>query len=625
MCGIVGFTGTKDTEKLQAMMDCIVHRGPDDDAKFEREHFQMGMRRLAIIDLTDDLYPMSNETGDVYCVFNGEIYNYQVLREELKAKGHDFKTASDTEVIIHGFEEWGVKVWERLRGMFVIILYDARIEQLYIVRDRMGIKPLYYSEVEEGGESRLVFASELKAIVQNWPIDRSPDDASVWRFLLSRVHDDSKHTFFGNIKRLLPAHYIQIEADGNFRIERYWELQTNPEFKSTKSDVEYANEFRDQFVESMRLHLIADVPVGVTLSGGLDSSSVTCVARKLINEGTDVHTDHNKLMTFSALHPGETIDESEYINEVVKFAQTDAHSVVPNVDEFWNEINTWMYYQEEPTISTAPYAYYTVMREAHKYVTVLLSGQGGDELMAGYIPYFMSYIQSAQDAGLVWEILRESVQGFDLYAPFIKEKISARLNRDNVLSPRQMLTIPELVATEMKSRIEHTHDRNLNKRLLFDLTAGSVPNLLRYEDKNSMAHSIESRVPFLDHVFVEFVHSLPIDQKIKFGWNRYVYRNAMKGLMPEKNRLRRNKIGFVNSEWEWLKAKSTEILGIFRSDEFRSRKYWDATKVMQNFQAWVNGQIQGDGLFFWRVLSTELWMRLYVDQAAKKPETIVIQ
>lgn len=617
MCGIVGFTGKPDGERLNAMLKCIAHRGPDDEAKFEVDNFQLGMRRLAIIDLTDDIYPLANETNDVHCVFNGEIYNYQVLREELKQLGHTFTTESDTEVILHGYEEWGTQVWNRLRGMFVIILYDDKKDQLFIVRDRLGIKPVYYAEVD----GRVVFSSEIKAIVRNWDVNPEPDDISVWRFLNSRVHDDSKHTFFANIKRLMPGHFMQIEADGNFRIEKYWELKTTPDFHSKKSDAEYAAEFREKFVESMKLHLIADVPVGVTLSGGLDSSSVTCIARKLINEGTSMHTDQNKLMTFSALHPGETIDESEYINEVVKFAQTDPHTVVPNVDEFWNEVETWMYFQEEPTISTAPYAYYTVMREAHKFVTVLLSGQGGDELMAGYIPYFMSYIQSAQDANAIWEILRESVQGFDLYAPFFKQKFDSLLNKSKQLDPSGMLNIDAQTMDSAKERIQHKHHRNLNKRLLFDLTEGSVPNLLRYEDKNSMAHSIESRVPFLDHEFVEFVHTLPIDQKIKYGWNRYVYRNAMKGLMPDKNRLRRNKIGFVNSEWEWLQAKSTQIIEIFSSEEFKSRKYWHADKVLENFQAWIDGRIRGDGLFFWRVLSTELWLRIYVDNNSSKAKS----
>lgn len=606
MCGIVGFTGKQNEERLNVMLNCIAHRGPDDDAKLQTDNFQFGMRRLAIIDLTDDIYPLGNEDGQIRCVFNGEIYNYQALREELKAAGHTFVTESDSEVIIHGYEEWGVDVVHRLRGMFVIILHDGREDKVLILRDRLGIKPLYYAE----SAGRIIWSSEIKAILEGWDIDPTPDDISVWRFLLSRVHDDTERTFFANVKRLLPGHYMEIDSQGNKKITKYWFPKTNPQFKSDKSDAEYAAQFREKFVGSMKLHLIADVPLGITLSGGLDSSSVASIAKKLIAEGTDMHTEQNKLLTFSALHPGETIDESEYINEVIKFTNAVPYSVVPDVNKFWEELDTWVYFQEEPTISTAPYAYYTVMREARKHVTVLLSGQGGDELMAGYIPYFMSYIQSAQDAGAVWELLRESVAGFDLYAPFIAQKISAKLNSGNQIDVRGSLKIDASMRDQMR-QIEHKHARNLNERLLFDLTEGSVPNLLRYEDKNSMAHSIESRVPFLDHEFVEFAHSLPIDQKIKHGWNRYVYRNAMKGLMPEKNRLRRNKIGFVNSEWEWLKAKSDNIQTIFNSEEFRSRKYWDADKVLAQFNDWIAGKISGDGLFFWRILSTELWMRRF--------------
>lgn len=608
MCGIVGFTGKPDTEKLQTMLRFIQHRGPDDDATCELENFQLGMRRLAIIDLTDDLYPITNETGEILCVFNGEIYNYQDLTAELKAKGHQFKTKSDTETIVHGYEEWGIDFVQKLRGMFVIVLYDKREKKLFLIRDRLGIKPLYYTEVED----RIVWASELKAILGAWDIDRSADNVSVLRFLMSRVHDDTDRTFFANIKRVLPGHYMQVDATGKKEIIRYWELKTNPDFKSAKPDKEYAAEFREQFTESMRLHLISDVPLGFTLSGGLDSSSVTSVAKGLIQQGSDTHT-HNKLLTFSALHPGETIDESEYINEVVKHTGATAYSVVPNVDEFWREINTWMYYQEEPTISTAPYAYYTVMRKAKEHVKVLLSGQGGDELMAGYIPYFMSYIQSAQDAGAWWEIMRECIQGFDLYAPFVGQKLQAKFTAQPQINPLSALRVDNQ-AKETMRLISHRHERNLNKRLLFDITAGSVPNLLRYEDKNSMAHSIESRVPFLDHVFVEFVHTLPIDQKIKYGWNRHVYRLAMQGLIPEKNRTRRSKIGFVNSEWEWLQEKHVEIKAIFASAEFGSRSFWHADKVLDQFTQWVDGKIGGDGLFFWRVLSTELWMRIYVDK-----------
>jgi asparagine synthase (glutamine-hydrolysing) len=612
MCGIVGFSGTPDQQKLSAMLGSITHRGPDDEARLETDMCTLGMRRLAIIDLSDNIYPVFNEDGKIKCVYNGEIYNYIALREELKALGHTFKTDSDSEVVVHGYEQWGVEVVTRLRGMFVIALFDENINKLYVMRDRLGIKPLYYTEFQ----GRVIFASEIKAILSAWDIDRTPDHTAVYRFLLTRIHDDEKRTFFGNIKRLLPAHVMEIEPDGNFRVSKYWEPKVNTSFASTKSDEEYATELRDKFRESMKLHLITDVPLGVTLSGGLDSSSVASVAADLLKEGTDLHTD-NQLKTFSAIHPGEKIDESEYIDEVVKFTGAKSIKVEPKVDEFWKEIEQWTYYQEEPTISTAPYAYFTVMREAKKHVKVLLSGQGGDELFAGYIPYFMSYVQTAQDASAFMDIMRESVQGFDLYSNFIEKKLAGRFASEKELSISSVVTVqPELLSEPV---LYHKHERNLNSRLKFDLLFGSVPNLLRYEDKNAMANSIESRVPFLDHELVELALQIPASQKIKHGWNRYVYRNAMKGLMPDKNRLRRSKIGFVNSEWEWILAKAINVAQIFNSEQFKSRPYWDGAKVLSEFQASVRGERRGDWLMFWRLLSVELWLRQFVDEF-KRPE-----
>jgi asparagine synthase (glutamine-hydrolysing) len=332
-----------------------------------------------------------------------------------------------------------------------------------------------------------------------------------------------------------------------------------------------------------------------------------------LKSGTDLHT-HDRLLTFSAVHPGESIDESEYIAEVVRHTGAESIKVTPNVNDFWNEIDEWVYYQEEPTISTAPYAYYVVMREAHKRVKVLLSGQGGDELFAGYIPYFMSYIQTARDANAFMSILRESIKGFDIYKAFFKQKLDSVIKKNQFLNVNNLLTISAADKDEMHGGTQHKHFTNLNERLRFDLLHGSVPNLLRYEDKNSMAHSIESRVPFLDHKFVEYALSLPADQKIKNGWNRYVYRNAMKGLMPEKNRLRRSKVGFVNSEWQWMREKRELISGIFGSEPFNSRKYWNGHTVLHEFNEAVEGRKQGDYLMFWRILSVELWLRRYVDK-----------
>lgn len=604
MCGIVGFTGKPDTEKLNGMMQSIFHRGPDDGASLEKENFSIGFRRLAIIDLTKNIYPIKNEDESIFAFLNGEIYNYQEVRDYLRKQGHKFKTGSDTEVIVHGYEEWGEGVVEKLRGMFVFTLYDEKKDQLFIARDRIGIKPFYYAEID----NRIVFGSEIKGLLAGFDINREPDDESVYKFLVSRVHDINKNTFFKNIKRLLPGHLMVIDNQGNYRIEKYWNPTFNPKFSSEKSDAEYAEEFKDIFSEAIRLHMIADVPVGVTLSGGLDSSGITAMASRYWKE----NNIDKPFYTFSAVHPGETVNEEEYIDHVVAETGVTPVKVAPSVDKFWEELDMWTYFQEEPVISGAPYAYYTVMREARKYVTVILTGQGGDELLAGYIPYFMSYLQSAMDQGKYVEALREIFKGNDLYFKYFLSKLDGMFKKDNQIRPKSLMKDDFLNSMSYVKK-DFTHKRNLNERLFEDVTSSSTPCLLRYEDKNSMANSLESRVPFFDHVVVEYIFNLPIDQKIKMGWNRYIYRQAMKGQMPERIRTRRSKIGFTNPEWEWIERKKDNFIEVFNSPSFRSRKYWDADKVIESFNLALKGDLRGDILFFWRLFSVEMWLRTYVD------------
>ncbi|MCS7317374.1 MAG: asparagine synthase (glutamine-hydrolyzing) [Candidatus Dojkabacteria bacterium] len=600
MCGIVGFSGPPDTYILKKMTKSIFHRGPDDEAFLELENFSIGFRRLAIIDLSKNIYPVTNETDTLFVFLNGEIYNYIELREELIEKKHTFKTKSDTEVIVHGYEEWGENVVKHLRGMFVFVIYDSRNDSLFIARDRLGIKQLYYTEYE----NRFVFASEIKAIFAGFNVDRKPNDQVVYNFLAYRLHDIDKNTFFSKIKRLLPGHFMLVDKFGNVRVEKYWEPQVNTQFSSNKSDSFYSQKFREIFIDVINRHLISDVPVGVTLSGGLDSSGVACVSKKLWEEKNITNTFY----TFSAIHPNETIDETIFIDEVNKFTGATSIKVQPNVDQFWRDFDLWFYFQEEPTISTAPYAYYVVMREAKKYVTVILSGQGGDELLAGYIPYFFTYLQSTLMDGRYFTAIREIFMGLDNYSKFIINKIESLLKR-NQINPKDFLSLDKEYAVDLFFE----HKKNLNERLAQDVLSTSCQCLLRYEDKNSMANSLESRVPFFDHELVEFIFSLPIDQKIKFGWTRYVYRQALKGLMPEKNRLRRSKIGFVNPEWEWIDRKKEIFFEVFESSLFKSRKYWNAEKILWGFKKALNGQLKGELLFFWRVFIVEMWLRCFVD------------
>lgn len=605
MCGIAGFAGP-DPDLLDRMLTSIVHRGPDGSGTEVNDHWSLGMRRLAIIDPEAGRQPIYGESG-VCIVFNGEIYNAPELRPALEAKGHRFTTDhSDTEVILRGYEEWGTDVVHHLIGMFAFAIWDPTRNELFVARDRLGIKPLYYTEA--GG--RFAFASELKALFQDPAVPRREDADAVYRFLLFRVHDDGEQTFFAGVKRLLPGHWMIVGDDGIRKIEQYWNPEVNPEFASSQSDDAYAAEFAARFETVVRRHLLSDAPVGVPLSGGLDSSGVVCTMARLMRQGADLHTD-GTLHTFSALYPGQSIDESEYIHEVERYVGSTPHYSHPAVDEFWAEIMQWIWFQEEPTIASAPYAYYSVYRLASEHVKVMLSGNGGDELLAGYIPYFRAYLTSALDQRQYGAAAREVARGFDLYRPFLTEQLKARLpGREKAPGMRSLL---EGEGRDL-ANFHFDPSRNLNERLAGDVLATSTPNLLRYEDKNSMAFSIEARVPFLDHELVEFIFGLPIDQKIKGGWNRAVYRNAMKGRMPEKNRLRRSKIGFTNPEVTWARQRSATIAEIFRSPEFVGRGLWNAPRVATEFDRWAAGG-PGEWLSFWRILVTELWMQRYLDRS----------
>ena len=605
MCGIVGFAGS-DPELLEQMLRSIVHRGPDGQGTDIGTHFSIGMRRLAIIDVATGDQPLYSDDRNLALVFNGEIYNHVELRRELEARGRRFVTNhSDTEVILRGFEEWGRNVVDHLTGMFAFAISDHERGELFLARDRLGIKPLYYVD----GANGFAFASELKALFQDVRVPRRPDVDALRRFLLFRLHDDGEDTFFDGVKRLLPAHTMLVRPDGVVKIERYWNPPVNPEFASTRTDDDYAQEFAARWDDVVRRHLISDVAVGVPLSGGLDSSGVVTTMARLRSEGTDLHT--KGLYTFSALYPGESIDESEYIHEVERAVGSIPHYTYPTLDDFWNEITEWIWYQEEPTIASAPYAYYSVYRLAGQHVKVMLSGNGGDELLAGYIPYFRAYLSSAIAQRHYLAAAREVIKGRDLYKKYAGELIRSRLPQrtTNPVNARELLAAGSATATAHFSA-----HKNLNERLASDVLQYSTPDLLRYEDKNSMAFSVESRVPFLDHELVEFIFSLPIDQKIKGGWNRAVYRNAMKGRMPEKNRLRRSKVGFTNPDITWMKEKSREIRAVFSSPELASRDLYDPKQLVTAWDEYLAGR-PGDGLIFWRVLVTELWMRRYMDQS----------
>ena len=607
MCGICGFTGRRDPHLLRAMAASLRHRGPDDDGFFESDAASLGFRRLAIIDLDTGAQPMSTDGGRLHLVYNGEIYNYRELRSELEAQGRSFTTKCDAEVALHAYAQWGPAAFQRFNGMWAIALLDTRGAEprLILCRDHFGIKPLFYAE--HGGEDenggRVVFASEIKAILEDPTFPRRVDEQQLYEYLRFGLYDHNDLTFFAGIRQVAAGAYVTVDADG-IRETRYW----TPKL-SEDADPD-PQEFLRLFTRAVERRLVADVPVGTCLSGGLDSSSIVCVMDRLLAQHVpDSVSLGDRLKTFSAVFPGDPIDERRYVEAVLAVTSADPTWVQPTSEQWLGELETWVWHAEEPMITTAPYAMWSVMRAASEKVTVLLDGQAGDELLGGYVPYQYVYLR---------QLLREH-----RYAEFAVESARARdtvgrLARRRLWEGRHRVDVASLLRAEWTSGKRRPADPrsqdDLKKRLLQDLTTFSLPSLLRYEDRNSMAHSMESRLPFLDQELVEWILRLPASAIVSGGWSRRILREAMRGILPEVVRTRRRKIGFTTPEFRWFRQQRAAIQSLMRSPSFQSRPYWDAGAVAEAFRVACTGGSE-ESLFFWRAVNVELWLRVYFEGA----------
>ncbi|MGB2695630.1 MAG: asparagine synthase (glutamine-hydrolyzing) [Dehalococcoidia bacterium] len=602
MCGIAGFAGLRDDELLQAMNTCIAHRGPDDADTYVTDDVSLAYRRLAIIDRVGGNQPIFNEDGSKVIVYNGEVYNYRELRERL-GRRHQFRTNTDTEVIVHLYEELGEAAFVELNGMFGFALYDATERKLLLVRDRFGIKPLFYSV--QGG--RLYFASEIKALLR--AVRPEPNEAQIYDYVVHRLHDHSAATFFAGIQRLLPGHYLTFQ-DGDARVERYWQ----PSFDTgdVRDEHEAAERFEELFVNSVRRQLVGEVPIGSCLSGGLDSSSIVATINALLRQQIperEVIGERQK--TFSALFPGEVNDETAYIERLTQDVAVEKHSIYPKREDLWPELERIVYHQDEPFVSTGVFAQWEVMKEASKHVTVLLDGQGADELLAGYTPYYFVYLRQLLKERRLFAFARECLLSLDVLVSSSFAYVKTRLGLAKSVDAASLLDHAFADRARTPTRPRPMQD-DLNKRLWEDVSVFSLPALLRYEDRNSMAFSVESRVPFLDNELVDFILALPPELKIRNGWNKRVLRSALGSYLPAKIRRRRWKVGFTTPEVAWLRAEGDRALEVFSSASFRERGLFDADKIIEAFGWFVEGKTS-NSLLFWRILNVELWFRVFFD------------
>lgn len=618
MCGIAGIHNLDDSavssDLLKKMTDIQRHRGPDDEGHYINHNIGLGHRRLSIIDLSPAGHqPMCNEDSTIWITYNGEVYNYLELTLELKAKGYVFKSSTDTEVIIHAYEEYGEDCLQKFNGMFAFAIWDENKKTLFCARDRFGIKPFYY--FFDG--KRFHFASEIKAIIEDRTIERKPNDKIIYDYLADGLLDHSEDTFFEGIRRLMPAHYLVIE-NSEVKIQRYWDIDPT-KVQEEGDDEKCARKFYTLFRDSVKLQLRSDVPVGTCLSGGLDSSSIVCVANDLLKE----MTNEPQQKTFSSCFENKKYDEREFIESVLEKTGAEANYTFPKGEELFDMIQDVIWYQEEPFRSTSIFAQWHVMKLAkERGVKVLLDGQGADEILAGYHYYFYSFFADLVKTFRLKKLFKE----IKLYSNYHSYSLLSTLKmvifylapnflRQRIISLRRKPAWLkcEFVRTDDKKELYILKYKSHLHKHLYQVLTMNLPSLLHYEDRNSMAFSIESRVPFLDHRLVEFMFSLSINQKINNGITKIILRNAMQGILPEKVRNRMDKMGFVTPEDIWFRKDSKEkIFEIINSESFKGRRYFNVPEIKKEFEEHCLGE-KNISFAIWRWINLELWLRSFID------------
>ncbi len=616
MCGLAGYVGISDEyglPVLRRMARVQAHRGPDGEGFFAAGLVGLAHRRLAVIDRAGGEQPRCSADGRYVMVYNGEVYNYRELRAELAAAGHEFATASDTEVVLTAWLQWGRAAFDRFDGMFALAIADTETGEVVLARDQFGIKPLYLAE---DGDGRVLFASEIRPILAAGVIARRPDDETIYRYLRFRVHDDTERTFFAGMTRLLPGQLAVVSPDGRVRRETYTSLYAD--LRRLAADPQPYNEraqatFADELRAAVRSRLISDVPVGTALSGGLDSSTiVTMINDLLASSDAGASAVGARQQTFSAVFPGERNDEERYVDAVAAScdAALEVHKVKPTPDRFLVDLRDFVRTQEEPVISTGPYAQYCVMREASRHVTVMVDGQGADEMMAGYLPYYLVHLRELWRRG-PGPFLAGLARSGDVLWRLGRFRLADALRLRKPVPVGRLLG-GEFAATHAAQRFEVVTD-NLKARLVDDLFRHSLPALLRYEDRNTMRFSVEGRVPFLDARLMRTLWGLEPAAILDGGWNKRALRDATRELLPPLVNRRRNKIGFTTPEETWFSRIKNEVYLVFSSASFGSRPYFDQAAVLLAYADFVAGRASAETMTFWRLLNLELWLREFID------------
>jgi len=646
MCGICGIISKKanlSARTLFQMNSLQRHRGPDDEGYFfigkeelilggkdtpysafkssfpyapqksieEYKDFSFSIgianRRLSIIDLSEKGHqPMCDKDKTIWISHNGEIYNYKEIRYLLEKKGYEFISNTDTEVIIYAYKEFGIDFLNKLNGMWGFVIYDKLKNKIILARDRFGIKPLYFYY----NEDLFIFASEIKSIIGGKFFNVKVNEEIVDIYLKNGFINYNYETFFKGIEQVLPGHFLEFDIH-NFKYKtiKYYNIPIETSCRYSEEESTYI--LKNLLIDSIKLRLISDVPVGTCLSGGIDSSTIVCIIDKLLKGKKSKFPNGKIQKTFSARYYNLEYDEGKYIESVINFADIDANFIYPTEEQFKNEIEDLIWYQEEPFSNTSVYAQWCVFKIAKENgVSVVLDGQGSDELLAGYTGYKYPFLA---------ELLRQ----FKIITYF-KEIYCLKQRGDSVercirksirdFIPEEFLHI--WLKIIKPGKIFQPIDKNIQDKLLKYLYRDFTNNLLvflKYEDRNSMAHSVESRLPFMDYRIVNFLFSLPSTFKFKNGYSKWILRESVKGLIPEEVRLRRDKIGFLTPENTWFKIGMKNFIDkIFTSESFFSRKYFNAEFINKIWKLYLENKINKSDLI-WRYLNLELWLRKFID------------
>ncbi len=631
MCGINGIAlSGKSQQEISArvverMRDVLSHRGPDDAGLFVRARVGLGHRRLSIIDVASGHQPMSNEDGSLHIIYNGEIYNHADFRSALEAAGHTYSTHCDTETILHLYEEHGEKCVDYLRGMFAFAIWNERTGQLFIARDRLGVKPLYYALTSDGS---IYFGSEIKSIFEAGPIRPELNYVALPDYLANHA-PSGEETLFKGVKRLLPGHTLTWR-DGCVQIEKYWDISFTAD-ATERSDADYIAEWSDLFRESVRLRLMADVPLGMFLSGGIDSSAILAIMSRMVSE---------PIKTFSVAFEEREANEFEYARLVAREFRTNHHEVVVSPGNFFAALPNLIWHEDEPLAHPSSVALYFVSRLAADHVKVVLTGEGSDELLAGYGRYRKTLLNlwlGRRYHSLLPVDLRDSIRNQIHGLPYgssLRQKLtrtfldfpptlesayfdnfsvfSRALQRD-LLSPETLERVgciePYAAANSV---LRQTDAKTLLDQLLHADIKTYLHELLMKQDQMSMAASLESRVPFLDHKLVEFSAKLPERMKLRGSTTKYILRESMRNIVPARI-LSRPKMGFPVPMGSWLRGAFSGVVdeyilseralnrGIFNRDFVR-------TLVKRHQQL---GEDHSERL--WALINFEIWQRQFID------------